>query len=220
MKKLIFLLVSVVAFSSCSKDEDITPVNPELNETEVATKYDETFQFSVAGSSTATWSLSTDSIGEIDADGLFTAKRIGEADVIATVGDIELKGKIVVEPYITNFKLPLLKKSTKDQIKVFENKEVEFELAHLLLYNSINPQIREYSYVFTQEQSSLVNFQLADYEEALEYAQTFLKERFPETEQSTEDALQFHDQNNNCMIDISRSGRYPEVRFHLEWWND
>lgn len=211
----IALLAFSLFFASCSDDSNAPEAR--LNETDLKIHYDDTFRFFVEGYNVDEWELSTDSIGSIDEDGIFKASRIGEAELSALIKGVAgfLTAKITVEPYVTDFKMPLLKIVDKETVMEFEGKDVELERDHLLLYLSDNPNINEYSYVFTAGELSLVTYQLADYDEALFYAETFLRERFPETEISREDKLEFYDKYSDTVIAISKDGRYPEIRFRI-----
>lgn len=216
MKNLLAVITLLLLAMSCSKSKDDNPTPAaRLNEVDLKIKYNEEFSFFVEGYMVDKWELSTDSIGQIDEKGLFKASKIGEGELRATTNDNILLAMITVEPYITDFKMPLLKMVDKQAVREFEGKDVELERDHLLLYVSDNPKINEYSYVFTAGQLSLVTYQLADYDEALFYAETFLKERYPETEISREDKLEFYDKYSDTVIAISKDGRYPEIRFRI-----
>ncbi|MCL7987753.1 Ig-like domain-containing protein [Sphingobacterium sp. lm-10] len=89
---------------ACSKDELST-----INESEVRLNYDEEFLFSVGNASNVEWSSSDEFVGVIEQDGKFSAKHIGETDITAKVGQHIVTAKVIVDPYITDIIVPVLK---------------------------------------------------------------------------------------------------------------
>ena len=162
MKKILLMLVSVGILAGCGKDSAEPKI--AINQNEVKLKFDQDFSFKIENSSEVKWSSSDSFVGEIDANGVFEAKHIGESIITGDVNGEKLTAKVIVEPYVTDIIEPFLEfGASKAEIKNFEKRNLEAETASAMMYEG---QGENEDYVFysmnpTKLQGSIISFNIS-----------------------------------------------------------
>lgn len=198
MKKI--LLAFVVAGATmfgCSKSD------PELqiNQREVKIKYDESFSFKIEGSSSVQWSSDDDFVGKIDANGVFTAKHIGESQITGKVGDNIVSAKVIVEPKVTEITEPIYGLSTtKSQIKSFEKRKLIAETADAVGFEGGSRYESTILYIFDNAKwsGSVVGFTTTQNDVSSKIAEFFSERYTPYTR--IDDVFFFHTKDGKHVV--------------------
>lgn len=190
MKKSIFIfaasLFTISGFISCSSDKDEVTENYSIDPSQTTINYDKTQQLTAKnnGSSIAatefSWKTSDDKRGTVNAQGLFTAKKVGEVEVTATKNGKTSTAKIIIAPYQNFFKEPLMYfGKTKADIKAAESRTLQNETPTALAYKGENSNVTNVGYTFDANgkmNSAIVIFPSTT--ASVNMVSTFYKERY------------------------------------------
>lgn len=189
MKKLFLysvLTMSVLGSISCSSDDDSKPENFTLTPGSTTTNYDKSIQFAAANNGSPisvtqfTWSISDSKRASISNQGYFTAKKVGEVEVLATKDGKTIKSKITISPYQTFFKEPsMLFGKTKAEVKASETRVLLNETSTGLGYKGENSNIVNLAYIFDSSgkmTSAVVAFPSST--ASIDKVSTYYKERY------------------------------------------
>lgn len=189
MKKLFLysvFIISVIGATSCSSDDDSKPENFTLTPGSTTTNYDKSIQFAAANNGSPisvtqfTWSISDSKRASISNQGYFTAKKVGEVEVLATKDGKIIKSKITISPYQTFFKEPsMLFGKTKAEVKASETRVLLNETSTGLGYKGENSGINNLVYSFDaagKMNSAMVTF--PTYDSSIDKVAVYYKERY------------------------------------------
>lgn len=146
MKKVFSILLPCIAmvflFTSCSKD-DVNPISPSLDRTEVTLYVDETINLTYSGSD-CTWSSDNPFIASVK-DGTITANLVGETVIHAN----DANCKITVKPHYTKYYDPYIKwNEEKNEVKKYmRDYEIQQEEDDQITYKG-DTSIPYYVYTF------------------------------------------------------------------------
>ena len=190
---------------SCSKNDAGKP-NAELNETDIKIHYDDIFVFYVENYFVDEWELSTDSIGTVDEDGLFKASRVGEAELSAIIKGVpkDLKAKITVEPYITDFIEPFKKPMNSEDIISGEARDF-VEATSTGIRFSGEDDFGWIVYYMKDDVSYRVDVNLKRDTETFEKYELYFNERYKQTSFS-KDRRTYQDGDTRITLDYTSNG--------------
>jgi hypothetical protein len=183
MKKILMLLFIAATAVSCSKNDskptyaiDVASVN--LN-------YDKSHQFvvklgnTVVDNRTLTWFSSDETVGTVDASGLFIANRIGKTTVKAEINGNSLTSEVVVNPYSSLCKEPILDFGASiTAIKSKETRTLNGENATLLRFAGENAKLRDVRYFFDVTGLKHAMLLITETNAVVEESAKFLSERY------------------------------------------
>jgi len=208
MKKLSFLLLAAVFFTSCKKDDPEPALS--IDNTELELKFDGTHQFVVkkgnenVTASSLTWTSSDELVGSVDANGKFTARKIGETTIKGTGSNGNVESKVKIVPYITNIIEPVVKfGATKAQIKADEKRTLLEEADDALAYNGTTGSYTDHViYTFTDGKMDGAILQLTPNitQQMIQNIATFLLERYPETMEDEGEVYSLDDKMNHIIV--------------------
>jgi hypothetical protein len=188
MKNLLPLLLSVLIFTSCSKKDP----EPEIiiDAPTLDLKYDQQHQYALKkGSddifaSTFTWKSSDDKVGTIDANGRFSARKIGVTIISGTESGTSVESKVTVSPRVTLFTEPVIEfGATKADIKSKEKRKLLQETDEGLAYEGQSgTQTRGVVYLFPGGKMSGAIMLFDNATSTATISSTFIKERYPDRE--------------------------------------
>ncbi|MDQ6477845.1 Ig-like domain-containing protein [Dyadobacter sp. LHD-138] len=186
MKNLLPLLLSVLLITSCSKKSDPEP-SVIIDSPTLGLKYDQQHQFALKkGSedifaSTFAWKSSNEKVGKIDANGRFTARKIGETTITGTSNGKNVESKVTISPLKTFVTEPILEfGSTIANVKSKEKRKLVQETDDLLVYEGENSKVKLISYY---KQNGKITTALLIFENITTTVMdvtTYFKERFPQ----------------------------------------
>lgn len=176
------LLIAATAMS-CSKND--SKPSYAINSASVNLNYDKQHQYVVKLGETAvdaktlSWSSSDEGVGTVNASGLFKANRIGKTTVKAEINGISLTSEVVVNPYSTLCKEPVLDFGAT--IAVIKSKETRTFLggdATLLNFAGENANVRGAMYLFDVTGFKSAMLLIAETNAVIEESAKFLSERY------------------------------------------
>ncbi|WP_083256979.1 Ig-like domain-containing protein [Arcticibacter eurypsychrophilus] len=189
MKNLYLLLLLMILFVSCNKD-DLKPTTV-IDKTIVELKYDGQHQFIITqgsesiDASSLIWTSSDETVGTVSSLGLFVANRIGTTTIKAKGTGINVTSEIFITPYNTIYKEPVLDfGETLAYIKSKESRTLNNEASDGLLYSGENSKVRNVMYLFEGSllKSSIVL--LANTDAVSTESVSFLMERYTYLDES------------------------------------
>lgn len=157
MSKITIILSLLFLLTACSKKggDNPTPASITLDATDVSLHYDETHQFSLKqgnnniSASAYTWTSSDVNIGTVDANGAFTAKKIGTTTIRATKGGDAFESQVTVVPYSTICKEPYWDFSDNiSSTKGKETRTLASQTSTGLIYTGENDKVRNIMYLY------------------------------------------------------------------------
>ena len=182
----------------CGKSDNPPAPSPTLNVAEAKINYDKTFQFALTNGEASSWTSSDETVGTINTAGLFTAKKIGESTITATVAGTKLTAKVVVDPYIKDFADVLFKKGISiDDVLKFEKREL---VENLRFMDSDRKNVIAVVYRFDEFGFLGIDVGLTRTIDAREKFVTYLKERYPQTKYSSPSYLEFQIGNEGIAL--------------------
>jgi len=180
----LFLLLNI----SCERKEPgprVVVDSPQLD-----LKYDQQHQFKLFEGGeelephTFGWKSDDETVGTVDANGKFTARRVGETIVqaVSPDGEMQIESKVTVTPYSLLYTEPvLLWGASQAQVKAGEKRKVFESTPYYLAFTGETTLVTKAEYYFSQDQKlSLANIYLGNTPEAYEEAVLYLKERYPD----------------------------------------
>jgi hypothetical protein len=190
MKKLLLALISIAVLFACSKSKDKDP-EPivSIDAPTIELKYDKDHQFALKKgnedifASTFTWASSNEKVGKVDANGKFTARKIGEATVTGTGSNgAKVESKVTISPYVTIFVEPILEfGATMAAIKSKEKRKLLQETAEALAYEgAAGTQTRGVIYIFEKGKLQSAGILFDNSTATVQTSATFIKERYPD----------------------------------------
>jgi len=190
MKKLFLTLASISILLACSKNKDKDPEpTVSIDAPTIELKYDKDHQFTLKKgtedifASTFTWLSSNEKVGKVDANGKFTARKIGEATVTGTgPNGAKVESKVTVSPYVTIFVEPILEfGATTATIKSKEKRKLLQETADALAYEgAAGTQTRGVIYIFEKGKLQSAGILFDNSTATVQTSATFIKERYPD----------------------------------------
>jgi len=157
------IMLAGALFCGCKKTSPTPGSAYVLDQKNVSLHYDQQHQFAVTANQNSaavpaiTWKVSDTTIGNIDVNGLFKAKKIGTDTITATGQNLKLNAIVTVAPYYELFKEPYFvlgadtstvkanetrKFSAKDEDKVTGEDRIIFS------YHGENANITTVTYTF------------------------------------------------------------------------
>ncbi len=155
MKKVTFALMSLamivsIALSSCSKDDDETPLT--ISQTTLTMAHGDTL--SITANQKSTFTTADPFVATVTSDGKIEAKHVGQTIVTATAGGQSKVCEVTVKPTINLYKEPILDFDlTKDAIKAQETRPLEEDRDSVLVYSDKKTYLMYYT--FDQQTSKL-----------------------------------------------------------------
>ncbi|MET7253725.1 Ig-like domain-containing protein [Dyadobacter fermentans] len=190
MKKLLLTLISTSILFACSKGKDKDPEPTiSIDAQTIELKYDKDHQFALKKgnedifASTFTWVSSNEKVGKVDANGKFTARKIGEATVSGTgANGVKVESKVTISPYITIFTEPILEfGATMATIKSKEKRKLLKETTDGLAYEgAAGTQMRGVIYIFDKGKLQSAGILFDNTTATVQASATFIKERYPD----------------------------------------
>lgn len=182
MKQSLLLLLITLIVIGCKKDKEVPNysfVNPSV------IHYDESHQFEVqnnqkqVGSNLVSYSSSDESVGNINATGLFTAKKVGQTTITGSVNGKNFSTVVTVKPYSTFYTEPSVEfGANQNAIRSYERRVEEESAINYLYYKGENYKILQVLYVFEELKMQTAIVQFRTTEEIGSEVITFLKERY------------------------------------------
>ena len=181
MKKVIFALMSLAAFfsltfSSCSKDDDETPLT--ISQTSLTMVRGDTL--TITTNQKSTFSSEKPFVATVSADGKIEAKHVGQTVVTATSGGQTKECSVTVNPSYNLYKEPILDFNlTKNDIKSQETRPLEEDRDTVLVYTDKKTYLMHYSFDAQTSKLKSVSYGMPN----ISYAQSsvltdFLTERY------------------------------------------
>ena len=187
MKSILYSVFALSVFVSCSKKSDPEP--PITIDTQsIDLKYDKDHQFTLkkgndaVDASTFEWKINDSKVATISTSGLLNARKVGESSLIATSkdGKTTLESKIIISPYSTLFKEPIVEWGTAAAfIKSSEKRSVFNESATGVIFSGENTSIRYVMYLLENGRLKSAAVLFTPTTAIATEAVTFLKERYP-----------------------------------------
>lgn len=153
-KHLLTLLLPVLILLSCSKIDD-KPATTSIDQNKVSLNYDQTHQFKLTEGSTAIdaskvhWTSSDETVGIINASGLFSAKKVGKTTIKAVANGSTLTSEVTIIPYSELCKEPIVDfGASLTTVKGKETRVLSEQTATALMYNGENPKVDNIFYGF------------------------------------------------------------------------
>ena len=148
MKKVNFALMSLamivsIALSSCSKDDDETPLT--ISQTTLTMAHGDTL--TITANQKSTFTTADPFVATVTSDGKIEAKHVGQTIVTVTAGGQTKECAVTVKPTINLYKEPILDFDlTKDAIKAQETRPLEIESDTALVYSDKKTYLMHYSF--------------------------------------------------------------------------
>ena len=148
MKKVIFALMSLAAFfsltfSSCSKDDDETPLT--ISQSSLSMVHGDTI--TITANQKSTFSSSDPFVATVSDNGKIEAKHVGQTIVTATSGGQSKECTVTVNPSYNLYKEPILDFNlTKNDIKAQETRPLEEDRDTALIYTDKKTYLMRYSF--------------------------------------------------------------------------
>jgi len=208
--KNILLLLPILLFASCSKDDPEPAVT--IDAATVELKYDKEHQFvltqgtGTVDASTYTWTSSDTLIGKVDKTGKFIARKIGETTVKGTLAGKVVESKVTVTPYITSFKEPYVEfGATTAVVKTKETRKLLSETATILAYQGENAKILNVLYLLETGKLSASALLFEESQSMADDVITFYSERYPRIGAVEENLVVFLNDEANKAIEVGVS---------------
>ncbi|RYZ94664.1 MAG: hypothetical protein EOP47_27415 [Sphingobacteriaceae bacterium] len=191
MKKFIPLaIIALMIVSACKKDnkkdnKNKNRSNYQIDTLAVSLHFDEKYQFKLKQGSTdaaagnATWTTSNNIVGEVNNNGLFTAKTIGLVTVKAATDVNTVESLVTIIPYTTLYTEPFFEANANiATTKGRETRTLEYEDATGLIYTGENASIRSVIYLFEGNKMTSASVLFANSPPVINEAKLFLSERY------------------------------------------
>lgn len=144
MKKILLLFMSILAFTSCSKD-DKTELTLSTNNITLYTEGTE----QITASEKAEWSSDSEFIAKVDKSGVITGSHVGKTFITATSDNGTAKCGVEVKAKYNTFTEPVLEfGASKSAIKSKESRTLNVEKTDNLLFNPDKSTIKGVAYLF------------------------------------------------------------------------
>ncbi|WP_187293386.1 Ig-like domain-containing protein [Dyadobacter fermentans] len=186
MKRLLLFVLTLTILQGCKKSEP-EPV-PTVQTEGLDIKYDQTKQLEVKLGNEVLdpksffWKIDDETVGSIDNLGVFTAQKVGIANIsiFNSDGTKVSESTITVSPYSTLFQEPITSWGTPLQnIIKDEKRKLADRQTYRLQFEGENQQVRAVAYELTLEKTlGFSILQLKDTPETRLEVMTFLKERY------------------------------------------
>lgn len=186
MKRLLLFVLALTILQGCKKSEP-EPV-PTVQTEGLDIKYDQTKQLEVKLGNEVLdpksffWKIDNETVGSIDNLGVFTAQKVGTANIsiFNSDGTKVSESTITVSPYSTLFQEPITSWGTPLQsIIKDEKRKLADRQTYRLQFEGENQQVRAVAYELTLEKTlGFSILQLKDTPETRLEVMTFLKERY------------------------------------------
>lgn len=186
MKRLLLFVLALTILQGCKKSEP-EPV-PTVQTEGLDIKYDQTKQLEVKLGNEVLdpksffWKIDDETVGSIDNLGVFTAQKVGTANIsiFNSDGTKVSESTITVSPYSTLFQEPITSWGTPLQsIIKDEKRKLADRQTYRLQFEGENQQVRAVAYELTLEKTlGFSILQLKDTPETRLEVMTFLKERY------------------------------------------
>ncbi len=182
-KQLLTFLVAVLLIISCSKKDD--KPSTTIDQEKVSLNYDQTHQFKLTAGSTAvdaskvTWTSSDQTVGTINASGLFSAKRIGNTTIKAVANGSTLTSEVSIIPYSELCKEPVLEfGASLATIKSKETRVLIEQTSTALMYNGENSKVENIFYGFNASGLESSVLLLSSSAAVVDESEKFFSERY------------------------------------------
>ncbi|MGV3600491.1 MAG: Ig-like domain-containing protein [Dyadobacter fermentans] len=186
MKRLLLFVLALTILQGCKKSEP-EPV-PTVQTEGLDIKYDQIKQLEVKLGNEVLdpksffWKIDDETVGSIDNLGVFTAQKVGTANIsiFNSDGMKVSESTITVSPYSTLFQEPITSWGTPLQsIIKDEKRKLADRQTYRLQFEGENQQVRAVAYELTLEKTlGFSILQLKDTPETRLEVMTFLKERY------------------------------------------
>ncbi len=186
MKRLLLFVLALTILQGCKKSEP-EPV-PTVQTEGLDIKYDQIKQLEVKLGNEVLdpksffWKIDDETVGSIDNLGVFTAQKVGTANIsiFNSDGTKVSESTITVSPYSTLFQEPITSWGTPLQrIIKDEKRKLADRQTYRLQFEGENQQVRAVAYELTLEKTlGFSILQLKDTPETRLEVMTFLKERY------------------------------------------
>lgn len=180
----LFLLPNI----SCDNKEPVPRVVVDAPQLDL--KYDQQHQFKLSEGGeelqpqTFVWKSDDETVGTVDANGKFTARRVGETIVhaVSPDGEMQIESKVTVSPYSLLYTEPvLLWGASQTQVKAGEKRKISESSPYYLAFTGETTTVKKAEYYFSPDQKlSGANIYLGNTQEAYQEAVLYLKERYPD----------------------------------------
>lgn len=179
MKKIVLFMLVCLSVVSCKKDSSSPAL--ALDNTSLELNYDKEHQFvAKKGNENITaasvkWTSSDVTVGTIDGNGLFKAKKIGKTVIKADDAQCE----VTIAPYSNLCKEPIVDfTASMAVVKGKETRKLESETSTGLLYVGDNLKIRNVMYIFENSKLNAAAILMANTSAVVEESSNFFKERY------------------------------------------
>lgn len=182
---LCLLILSI--FVSCNKDPS---PGVQFNTPQLDLHYDQQHQFTISEDAagldphTFSWSSEDQTVGTIEADGKFTARKVGKTIVraVSADGKMSIAGNVTVTPYSLLFTEPvILWGASQTQVQTAEKRKALENTPYYLSFNGETSLIKKAEYYFSPDRKlSSANIFLENDSQTYQQAVLYLKERYPD----------------------------------------
>ena len=147
MKKILFLMTSVLVIAGCSKSED---GKLTLSANQVSLYSGDTKQVTV--NDNATWSSKSEFVAEVSEDGIIKGNHVGKTIITATSDNGEALCEVVVNAKYSTYTEPVLEFGVdKATVKAKEKRTILEDKTSTLGYRGENSAVKSLSLIHISE---------------------------------------------------------------------